>query len=190
MLNSLCVGCIVLTVLEFHIKYTWDSLPMHHDPIIISFSPGDNGLLMQVTATLINDPPAPAGPPGEPFPGLSDYEVVESFFLNSNTEQYLEVQQLPLSFKVNIENNIWKGEALIPWRYFPPGVNKMNSYAIHGSGAERSYEALYPVPREDLVEGQKPDFHRLEYFEDFTLQSIMGEDWVQPESDLWDLVGK
>lgn len=27
--------------------------------------------------------------------------------------------------------------------------------------------------------------HRLEYFQNFHLQSIMGEDWVQPESDLW-----
>lgn len=27
--------------------------------------------------------------------------------------------------------------------------------------------------------------HLLEYFQDFRLQSIMGEDWVQPESDLW-----
>ncbi|XP_073699221.1 UPF0462 protein C4orf33 homolog [Garra rufa] len=211
MLNSLCIGCILLTIMEFHIKYTWDSLPLDHDPITIRFSPGEGGLLMQVTAAFINDPPAPAGPPGEPFPGLWDYEVVESFFLNNHTEQYLEVelcphgqhlvlllngkhnafmQQLPLSFKVNIEDKIWKGEALLPWRYFPPGVNKMNSYAIHGSGDHRSYEALYPIPREDIVEGQGPDFHRLEYFQDFTLQSIMGEDWVQPESDLWDLTGK
>lgn len=27
--------------------------------------------------------------------------------------------------------------------------------------------------------------HRLEYFKDFRLQSIMGEGWVQPPSDLW-----
>ncbi|XP_073699132.1 UPF0462 protein C4orf33 homolog isoform X1 [Garra rufa] len=211
MLNSVCVGCILLTVMEFQIKDTWDSLPLDHKPVKIRFSPGEDGLLMQVNAPFFNDPPAPAGPPGEPFPGLWDYEVVESFFLNNNTEQYLEVelcphgqhlvlllngkhnafmQQIPLSFIVNKKEKIWKGEALLPWRYFPPGVNKMNSYAIHGSGAERTYESLYPVPREDLVEGQGPDFHRLEYFQDFTLQSIMGEDWVQPESDLWDLAGK
>uniref|UniRef100_A0A8C1EYS6 Chromosome 4 open reading frame 33 n=2 Tax=Cyprinus carpio TaxID=7962 RepID=A0A8C1EYS6_CYPCA len=197
MLNSVCVGCILLTVMEFHIKHTWDSLPVDHEP---------DGLLMQVTAPFFNHPPAPAGPPGEPFPGLWDYEVVESFFLNNNTEQYLEVEvcphgqhlilllngkhNLPLLFKANIEDNKWKGEALLPWRYFPQGINKMNSYAIHGSGAGRTYEALYPVPREDLQEGQGPDFHQLEYFQDFTLQSIMGDDWVQPESDLWDLASK
>uniref|UniRef100_A0A9J7ZB79 Chromosome 4 open reading frame 33 n=2 Tax=Cyprinus carpio TaxID=7962 RepID=A0A9J7ZB79_CYPCA len=169
--------------MEFHIKHTWDSLPVDHEPVKIHFSP--------VTAPFFNHPPAPAGPPGEPFPGLWDYEVVESFFLNNNTEQYLEVEQEDLSFLMsNIEDNKWKGEALLPWRYFPQGINKMNSYAIHGSGAGRTYEALYPVPREDLQEGQGPDFHQLEYFQDFTLQSIMGDDWVQPESDLWDLASK
>ena len=50
-----------------------------------------------------------------------------------------------------------RGGALLPWAFFPPNVNKMNSYAIHGSGAGRTYEALHPVPREDLVEGQKPN---------------------------------
>ncbi|TRY91162.1 hypothetical protein DNTS_007188 [Danionella cerebrum] len=204
MLNSICSGCILLTAMEFYIRHTWDSLPVEHKPVRIRFSPGDDGLLMQVNAPFFNDPPAPAGPPGEPFPGLWDYEVVESFFLNSDTEQYLEVevcplktlsysfylqQQLPLSFSAHTVGDTWHGEALIPWRYFPHGINKMNSYAIHGSGDRRTYEALFPVPREDLEEGQGPDFHRLEYFQDFTLQSIMGDSWVQPESDLWNAAG-
>ncbi|KAM4595818.1 UPF0462 protein C4orf33 homolog [Fundulus diaphanus] len=77
------------------------------------------------------------------------------------------------------------GQALIPWAYFPPNVNKMNSYAVDGSGERRTHEALYPVPKEDIVESQKPNVHRLEYFHNFRLQSIVGEDWVQPESDLW-----
>nr|XP_023998728.1 UPF0462 protein C4orf33 homolog [Salvelinus alpinus] len=130
------------------------------------------------------------------FPGLWDYEVgreknslpwpldyevdevVEAFFLDSTTVNYLEVevcphgqhlvlllsgrghafmQQLPLSFTATITGNRWEGEALLPWCYFPPNVNKMNSYAIHGSGAGRTYESLYPVPQADLVEGQKPN---------------------------------
>ncbi|XP_028833771.1 UPF0462 protein C4orf33 homolog [Denticeps clupeoides] len=192
--------------MEYHIEHTWDSLPVGHDPVTIAFSPGDGGLIMAVSAPFFSDPAAPSGPPGQPFPGLWDYEVVESFFLNSTNEKYLEVelcphgqhlilllsgrhnafqQALPLSFTANITGGRWEGQALLPWRYFPPDVNKMNSYAIHGSGAQRIYEALYPIPREDLVEGQGPDFHRLEYFQPFTLQSIMGEGWVQPESDLW-----
>lgn len=49
------------------------------------------------------------------------------------------------------------GEALLPWSYFPPNVNKMNSYAIHGSEEERTYEALYPIPKQEIVEGEKPN---------------------------------
>ncbi|XP_076868903.1 UPF0462 protein C4orf33 homolog [Brachyhypopomus gauderio] len=197
--------------MEFSIEQTWDSLPVGHAPVKILFSPGEGGLTMSVDAPFFNDPAAPPGPPGQPFPGLWDYEVVESFFLNSTEEKYLEVevcphgqhlilllngkhnafmQQLPLSFSGAVTGDRWRGEALLPWRYFPPGVDKMNSYAIHGSGAGRRFEALYPVPREDLHEGQGPDFHRLEYFQPFRLQGIMGEGWVQPESDLWEAASK
>lgn len=60
-------------------------------------------------------------------------------------------------FNATTEGDRWKGEALLPWAYFPPNVNKMNSYAIHGSGEKRTYEALYPIPKEEIVEGQKPN---------------------------------
>lgn len=192
--------------MEYHIRHTWDSLPISHDPVKIKFSPGEGGLRMEVSAPFFNNPAAPPGPSGQPFPGLWDYEVVESFFLNGSNENYLEVevcphgqhlilllsgkhnafqQALPLAFSATINGDKWMGEALLPWRYFPQGVDKMNSYAIHGSGGARVYEALYSVPKEDLVAGQGPDFHRLEYFQPFRLQDVMGEGWVQPESDLW-----
>lgn len=192
--------------MQFSIQHTWDSNPVDHEPIKITFSPGEGGLKMQVFAPFFNDPPGPAGPPGHAFPGLWDYEVVEAFFLDSTTENYLEVevcphgqhlilllsgvgqafvQQLPMVFDASITGERWMGEALIPWGYFPPNVNKMNSYAIHGSGEKRTYEALYSIPKEEIAEGQKPNFHLLQYFQNFRLQSIMGEDWVQPESPLW-----
>ncbi|KAJ3615300.1 hypothetical protein NHX12_018868 [Muraenolepis orangiensis] len=188
------------------IAHTWDSLPVTHESVSITFSPGVGGLMMKLSGPFFNDPEAPKGPPGKPFPALWNYEVVEAFFLDSTSVNYLEVelcphgqqlvlllsgvghafeQQLPLSFNATISGTRWSGQALLPWRYFPPNVNKMNCYAIHGSGDGRSYEALYPVPRKDLVEGQKPNFHLLQYFQDFSLQSIMGDGWVQPESDLW-----
>ncbi|KAM9857286.1 UPF0462 protein C4orf33 homolog isoform 2-T2 [Aulostomus maculatus] len=191
---------------QFVIQHTWDSNPVKHDPVRIIFSPGNGGLKMLVSAPFFDDPEAPAGTPGLPFPGLWDYEVVESFFLDCRTENYLEVevcphgqhlilllsgagqafqQQLPMVFNATITADRWTGEAVVPWEYFPPGVNRMNSYAIHGSGEERTYEALYPIPKDQQVEGQKPDFHRLEYFQQFCLESIMGEGWIQPESHLW-----
>lgn len=192
--------------MDFAIQHTWDSDPVDHDPIRISFSDGKTGLRMEVSGPFFNDPAAPPGEPGIAFPGLWNYEVVESFFLDSTKENYLEVelcphgqhlilllsgvgnafyQQLPIVFTSTKSGDRWTGEAVIPWTYFPPNVDKMNSYAIHGSGAARTYEALYPIPKADIVEGQQPNFHRLEYFQNFRLQSIMGEDWVQPESDLW-----
>jgi len=95
------------------------------------------------------------------------------------------MQELPMVYKATTTGSRWAGEALIPWSYFPPNINKMNSYSIHGSGENRVYEALYPIPKEEIVDGQEPNFHRLEYFKSFSLQSIMGEGWVQPQSDLW-----
>lgn len=60
--------------MEFSIDLTWDSKPVGHDPVNIRFSPGDGGLKMEVCAPFFNDPPAPSGPSGQPFPGLWDYE--------------------------------------------------------------------------------------------------------------------
>uniref|UniRef100_A0A4W5MKB6 Uncharacterized protein n=1 Tax=Hucho hucho TaxID=62062 RepID=A0A4W5MKB6_9TELE len=100
--------------MEFVISTTWNSLPVDHEPVKVTFSPGDGGMKMQVSAPFFNDPPGPSGPPGQPFPGLWDYEGRLHFSLSLTRRSHL-----------------------------------------------------------------------LEYFQDFHLQSIMGEDWVQPESDLW-----
>ncbi|XP_071609965.1 UPF0462 protein C4orf33 homolog isoform X1 [Heliangelus exortis] len=191
------------TKMEFAIKHTWDGLPVSHEPVRIVLKPDNSGLIMEVSAPFFNDPPAPLGEPGKPFNRLWDYEVVEAFFLSDRTEQYLEVElcphgqhlllllsskrkvwkdELPLNFEVTRMNTKWEGKAHLPWNYFPPCTNKFNAFAIHGSGEERKYEALHPVPPQ---EGQQPDFHRLEFFKYLNLKGLMGEDWKQPESDLW-----
>lgn len=56
-------------------------------------------------------------------------------------------QLLPLKYTAEINGVTWKGEAIIPWNYFPPDVKRFNAYAIHGTTPRRIYEALYPVPR-------------------------------------------
>lgn len=52
-------------------------------------------------------------------------------------------------------NGKWHVEAFVPIEYLPPNVTKMNAYAIHGTGDDRVYEALYPVvygtPAPDLL---------------------------------------
>ncbi|XP_069098232.1 UPF0462 protein C4orf33 homolog isoform X1 [Pleurodeles waltl] len=194
--------------LVYVITTTWDSLTVMHSPVTITFKPDENGLLMEVSAPFFDDPHAPPGEPGKPFNGLWDYEVVESFFLNSKTTEYLEVElcphgqhlvlllsgvgnafkkELDLSFEADTTSNWgrWTGRALIPWTYFPPDVDMMNSYAIHGSGIGRTYESLYPIPSDEIQEGQGPNFHRLDYFKEFYLKWVMGEDWNQPASELW-----
>ncbi|XP_061839895.1 UPF0462 protein C4orf33 homolog isoform X1 [Nerophis lumbriciformis] len=189
--------------IEYEIQHTWDSNPVNHEPIRMLFSPGVDGVNMKVFAPFFNDPEAPSGPSGQPFPGLWDYEVVESFFLDSTTENYLEVevcphgqhlilllsgarqafqQQLPMVFNATITADRWMGEALLPWTYFPPNVNKMNSYAIHGSGEKRTYEALYPIPKEEIVEGQQPNL--LEMTAITTTPGGAPQTTSNPDSDL------
>ncbi|KAM4807706.1 UPF0462 protein C4orf33 homolog [Rhinophrynus dorsalis] len=195
--------------LLYKIQTTWDSKQVLHEPVTITFKPHPEGLIMEVNSLFFDDPPSPPGEPGEPFNGLWDFEVVESFFLNSKTTQYLEVELCPhgqhlvlllsgvgVAFKKELQLDFttdktsnwgkWHGIALIPWSYFPPDVDRMNSYAIHGSGIGRVYEALYPIPPEEIADGQGPNFHRLEYFKVFSLKWIMGKDWEQPTSSLWE----
>ncbi|XP_062991287.1 UPF0462 protein C4orf33 homolog [Elgaria multicarinata webbii] len=192
--------------MEFKIEHTWNSFPVTHDPVVIRLIPENGGILMEVSAPFFKDPPAPLGEPGKPFNGLWDYEVVEAFFLNDETQQYLEVelcphgqhlvlllsgrrkvckQELPLMFEVSRTSAKWNGRAHLPWSYFPPATDKFNAFAIHGSGVDRTYEALYPILQHEIQKEQKPDFHRLEYFKSLNLKPLTGEDWKQPISDLW-----
>lgn len=60
--------------MEVAIQHTWDSDPVDHDPIRISFSDGKSGLRMEVSGPFFNDPAAPPGEPGIAFPGLWNYE--------------------------------------------------------------------------------------------------------------------
>jgi len=53
---------------------------------------------------------------------------------------------LNLTYSAVISGTSWKGTAVIPWEYLPPNVEKFNAYAIHGSGKDRVYESLFPVP--------------------------------------------
>ncbi|KAG8592762.1 hypothetical protein GDO81_000618 [Engystomops pustulosus] len=164
--------------MEFTIEHQWNSASITHDPVTIYLKPASEGLQMDISAPFFNDPPSPLSPAGEPFHGLWEHEVVEVFFLNSEKEQYLEVEVgphghhlvlllsqrrniwkecLPLSFQASITEKTWKGRALIPWEYFPPSVDQFNAYAIHGSELKRTFEALYPIPEKEVQEGQKPD---------------------------------
>ncbi|XP_069413626.1 UPF0462 protein C4orf33 homolog isoform X4 [Ovis canadensis] len=105
--------------MDFKIEHTWDGFPVKHEPVFVRLNPGDRGVMMEVSAPFFNDPPSPLGEPGKPFNQLWDYEVVEAFFLNDITEQYLEVELCPTEiFKNNQEG---KQLLLEEERGFPSG---------------------------------------------------------------------
>jgi len=179
-------------MIEATIQTTWNGEPVgpRCTPIHISLKKGEDGLIMEVKAPYFRDPPPP-GSAGKPFWELWDYEVVEAFFLNDK-DQYLEVElgphghhltlllngrrkisrhSLSLDVSTEIVGNTWTAKALIPREYFPPQVTKWNAFAIHGTGTNRTYEALYPV--DDKI--PQPDFHSLEYFREIDLRPLLPE---------------
>uniref|UniRef100_A0A3B5LXX8 Uncharacterized protein n=1 Tax=Xiphophorus couchianus TaxID=32473 RepID=A0A3B5LXX8_9TELE len=128
--------------MEFAIQHTWDSKPVDHEPIRLGFHPPTE--------------------PSLPDLSLRIYEGMR--LMQSGTEsilyrQHLIVlkQLLPIEFTITITGDTWQGQALIPWTYFRPNVNKMNCYASHGLRENRTHEALYPVPKEGIAEGLYPD---------------------------------
>lgn len=169
-----------------------------------------HGVSIEIVAPYFNDP-KPNGPEGAFFQ-LWDYEVVEAFFLAPGAKDddlkdlYLELEfgphshhlalllkgrkniikhSMPLQYeaKIDYENESWHGKAWIPMDFFPPGVTKFNAYAIHGTGDDRSYEALFPVP------GDVPDFHRLNHFQPIDFERLLpDDDRAKSLSELWESV--
>jgi hypothetical protein len=191
--------------MNYSITSLWNSYPIpDHRFIQISLSSTDDKdhLYVEINAPFFNDSAPPSPPPPGPYPGLYNYEVVEIFFLNSSTNHYIELefaphgqylvilltarrqtfkQLLPLpDYTVEYpSSNRWIGRVHIPRCHFPSHINRFNAYAIHGQGDNRTYEALYPAPRDS----QRPDFHRLELFQPIDFDSLLsvgdkdGDSW-------------
>ncbi|XP_001631695.3 uncharacterized protein LOC5511257 isoform X2 [Nematostella vectensis] len=188
---------------EFDIKTEWDGKAISHQPIKIKLSAADSAnVRLEVSGPYFGDP----APPCKPGPcwQLWDYEVAEVFFLGEK-EKYFELEvapggqhlllllngvrkpfktKLPLRYTATIDQSAktWAGNATIPLEYFPPGVRKINAYAIHGTGAQRTYQSLYPADKS--LSG--PDFHALQFFKDFDFKSMFTSGWNQgPPSAYW-----
>lgn len=164
--------------LAFTITQTWDGHPIGTDEqVTLSLSPTADGLRIEVDAPFHADPP-PLDPPG-PTDHLWEFEVVELFLAGQITSgglvPYTEVELsphghhlvlrlegirrpverlLPLSYEATIAGERWSGIALLPWAYLPEGLLSVNAYALHGTGENRRYLAMVPVP------GTVPDFHQ------------------------------
>jgi hypothetical protein len=196
---------ISATTMNYSITSLWNSYPItNHPPIQIKFSStiDKEHLYVEIDAPFFNDPEPPSPPPPGPYPGLYNYEVVEIFFLNSTTNHYIELEFAPhgqylvilltaqrQTFKELLplpdytvehpSSNRWIGRVNIPRNLFPSHINRFNAYGIHGQGENRTYEALYPAPRDS----KQPDFHRLELFQPIDFDSLL---YVgDKDGDLW-----
>lgn len=192
--------------MKFSIEKLWNSPSItDHRPVEITLSSSNDKdyLIIEIDAPFFNDP-APISSSSTPasYPELWNYEVVELFFLSSLTNHYLELefsphgyylillltdrrkelkQGLSLSYYKVEHHSLdrWVGRAHIPRSLFPAHVDRFNAYAIHGQGDKRTYESLYPA----TIDSEKPDFHRLEFFQSINFQSLLetgekdGDDW-------------
>uniref|UniRef100_A0A915EFL0 Piezo non-specific cation channel R-Ras-binding domain-containing protein n=1 Tax=Ditylenchus dipsaci TaxID=166011 RepID=A0A915EFL0_9BILA len=175
---------------------------------------------VEIRGPLFDDPDPPNEYAG-PTPGLWNYEVVELFFANEKGH-YLEVEYTQ-SFYVGPHGHwlvllhsayrecFNKGEETelevqnvhqgaewicnfeIPLAYMPGNVTKFNAYAIHGSGVERHYEALYAVTDGTFKE---PDFHKLQFFGRIDTRRLIPEGYNRQAfndmkyGDMWECVKK
>ena len=162
------------------IERTWDGQPA--DPAEraeVILTQEEDGLLIEIDAPRYGDP-LPDQPPG-PTDALWEHEVVEVLLLGRD-QRYLEVEvgpaghylvlelagvRNPVRSKIPVEitwrpsaptAGRWSAAARIPTELLPPGLDRVNAYAMHGSGAERRYLAYHSIS------GDAPDFHRLDAF--------------------------
>lgn len=133
-------------------------------------------LVIGVDAPFHDDPP-PAVPPGS-TDALWTYEVVELFLLG-RASHYVEIElgphghylvlqlegvrhitrsHLSMAYTTVRRGPRWRGRARLPLACLPVTIERVNAYAIHGTGDQRRYLAAFPVL------GDKPDFHRLDAF--------------------------
>lgn len=138
-------------------------------------------LVVRVEAPFHGDAPPPHAPGSTP--GLWEHEVVELFLLGPD-DRYLELELGPhghflvlelhgvrnivrehavLDYRALIEGEDWYGVARVPLDWLPPGLDRLNAFAIHGPPGARQHLACRGAP------GPRPDFHRLETFGAFAL---------------------
>ncbi|XP_076810283.1 UPF0462 protein C4orf33 homolog [Clavelina lepadiformis] len=189
--------------MEIAIAHQWDGDDIDHASVKMWLKEGEDGMKIEIKAPYFHDP-KPTGESGQSMWQLWDYEVVEAFFLNSDSGEYLELEfgphgqylallfkgcrnlwkkDLSLKYSAKIHGNEWQGNAVIPWDYFPENLNKFNMYAIHGTDPNRAYESLQPAPKDKYT---TPDFHRLEYFRDIKPEDVFPNgNWKKCVSSIW-----
>lgn len=191
------IGIILLSIypksiassndMSYTINKLWDDRSVaEKDNVHLHIEYGEGqDLHIKVRAPFYDDPHINNTVPVGSMDKLWEYEVVEVFLLGSD-EHYLEMEfsprgqylllqlhgyrnvvKYPLyidNYSANIDGKEWSGSYVVPSEYIPANPSKFNAYAIHGSNEARQYLALFPTP---FGKYEVPDFHRLEYFQDF-----------------------
>lgn len=156
---------------------TWDGAPAAAGEIVtVTAEAVAGGIEVRVRAQFHGDP-APAAPPGR-LPGLWEHEVVELFLAGAEA-RYLELELGPhghflalgfhgprrrvadhrdLRAEATRDGSGWRGRALVPAGWLPPGLDRANACAIHGTGTSRRFLTAHPLG------GTRPDFHRIDRF--------------------------
>ena len=162
------------------IQHTWDGQRAREDETVsLTLELREIELSLQVDAPFHADPP----------PGSDDlwaFEVVELMLLGAG-DTYLEVELSPhgnhlvlflrgerhvvhrgvvLDYRADIDGHRWRGVAQIPIGWLPLETNRLNAFAVHGTGQARRYLAWRPTG------GPRPDFHRLTEFGTFADDAI------------------
>jgi hypothetical protein len=168
--------------MRFTVTTTWDGQPLPPSEYTHLTVRRDGDVLhIEVDAPFHGNPPPP-GPPG-PTPKLWEHEVVELFVVGPD-QKYLEIElspyghhlvlqldgirnivasELPLDFTATRADGRWRGTAALSASYLPEPALTCNVFRVAGAGPTRLWQALEPVP------GERPDFHRLQYFRPWPL---------------------
>ncbi len=120
---------------------------------------------------------------------IPDHEFIELEFaphgrylvilLTARRQTFKQLLPLPDYTVEHPSSDRWIGRVHIPRSLFPSHIDRFNAYGIHGQGDNRTYEALYPAPRDS----KQPDFHRLELFQPINFDSLLyvgdkdGDSW-------------
>lgn len=160
----------------------WDGRPAHRvHHIEVQWIERDAHIELRVDAPHYGDPTPPQIPMG-PTDELWNFEVVEVFVAGPD-DRYTEIELspsghhlvlqldgirrpvntlIPVQFEAQVEGERWHGVARIDRGLLPPQPWRVNATSIHGSGADRRYMSMVPLP------GSTPDFHQPSHFQRLT----------------------